>query len=462
MIKITILAFAFFTIFLSLFLLKKERGKILLSIDNLFILFYSVTFGILFPINYFYSVSNKGRTTSYLEIISGYTLTDVVYYYLLIILFIIIFIYSYRRVSSRFKNITNNDFNGSNSNKKAMYASAVLLFLIGLASDFLYLRAYGSYSNYLLYSGMLRSGVMVVNNPFSFLVAFRGCSAIASLVFLNRLIEQRSKTIPNLLLLLLSVFHTFLILYSNKGRLGLIMYILLIPILIYIRKRNVKYIDSKIVFGSLIIGVVFAFLIVGTGILLGRSSETDVFYMLVKETSFVFANFKAVLNKSPDYRYFSDIVAYPLYLLPSSIWRNIMPHTASDICTLVVSGAFKGSDGVYGESPCDLITFGFLQFNIFGVFICAVFFGTFFSYIVCKIKCSKLQSEKAWILVYLSAYLIIQTVFYADSYHIVQRLFPFVVFIILYKLVSLFTPKTVNYGTYKIGMIKNENITNNS
>lgn len=440
---------------LGIFMLKKNNGHILISVDNIFILFYVVFFGIIFPVDYVYSL-NYSKSNSYLEQISKYTAAELLLYYLCIVIFLVVFVFAFRTIyRNKNKSLPHNIYK---TKQKKLFVISVALLIVGVVADLLYLSAYGGYFNYLSYSGLIRSGVSPIFNRWSFLIAFRGCVCLSSFLLFN-LIRTPKIQISRLLLFVFSFVYSLFILFADKGRLSFVLYFIMFVLLFVFSKYKKNYVSFKM-FALSVVGVLlFPVFVVFAGQLLSRSTNNDPFYTIVSETSFVFANFKAIISNGDlyQYRYFSDLVSFPLFILPSSIWRNMVPHTASDICTLLIMGAFKGTEGVYGESPCDIISLGFLQLNLIGVFLTAFVLGFGLGFIFKKINQSK-NSQLVFVFsYYLVLYLVLQSVLYCDPYNIVQRLFPAIVFIVLYKFLGVFIKES--YQKERFGY---ENITSYS
>ncbi len=428
-------------------LLRKASGKVLISIDNIIILFFGLVFGVLFPFDYIYS-THYPNSRDYLTIISNYSPGECLVYYALITLFLFVFIYVLRRTMKN-KKMSKEASSGSKRFVQATY----IVFFIGVASEFLYLRAYGGYLNYLNYSAFIRSGTNDFYNPFSFLIVFRNCIILSSIFFFS-MIKKTNKKISflSLFFFIASFSYSLLIFYSNKGRLSFVLYILIFPIFLIGKYKQNKYIDLKTILSFGIVGVAFLGLIVFLGNIMSRNSTTGFVDTLAEESSFVFANFKTILNNEPNYRLFVDIILYPIFVLPSSIWRGIMPNTASDVMTILISGSKKGTNGVYGESPIDLISLSYIQLNVVGVLVCSVVFALFAAWIFRKIKIIKNENINLMITIYVTINLIIRSVFYGDSYNIVQRAFPLIVFAIVYWAIGPFHKK----NNYKVRSCRNE------
>ena len=434
---ITIIVFAFSLLLMSFCLFERTKEGILLSVDNVIILGVAVVWGILFPIVYFYSLENQNN--QYLDIISDYDTLDFILYYICVELFLLFFVQTFRFVSNKqYHNpfyIGEDIVNIVDDETDQLYTVSIIVFLVGVIADFLYCRAYGGYFGYLEYSAFIRSGVTNrVNNPWSFLIVFRDCVILSSYLLLAQIKKNNKVSFGRLVFFLISFVYSLMILYANKGRLSLAIYLVIIFSIHWIRKNKIEFLKTKHIF--LILALSFAFMVVigGISIIMDRSSGLELKSMFFDEISFCFANFKVLINEMGfgDLRLFVDIVSYPLFLLPSSLWRKIIPNTASDIMTIFVLGNKKGQGGVFGEIPIDAISIGYLQFGIIGVCLFAIFFGIVSAKLFNRISKFQNLDVRRSLYTYIMIDIFIRSLFYADSYNIVQRCFALVVFALIY------------------------------
>ncbi len=446
--SIVFILLAFSLLLIAFLLLERTTKGVLLSVDNVIIFGVALLWGVIFPIIYFYSLTNQNNV--YLIIISNYDAMDLFLYYICIDVFLFFFVKIFRLVSNKQHIYIYSLFIADDStklvNKKSnqLYIATCLLFLVGVISDFLYCRAYGGYFGYLEYSAFIRSGVTnLVNNQWSFLIVFRDCVLISSYLYFSQLKKNSRVQIGRVVLFVISFVHSLLILYANRGRLSFLIYISVFVVTFWLDKNKIKYIKLKSV-----LWVMIAFLIFVVGLswisdFVSRTSDFNAWDTFCNEVSFCFANFKLLLSEMDidDARMFLDIVSYPLFLLPSSLWRKIMPDTASDFMTILVSGNKKGQGGVFGETPIDAISIGYLQFGVIGVCIFAVFFGIVSAKLYNRI--SKIPGAKArgTLTVYVIIDIFLRSLYYSDSYNIVQRCFSLIVFALIYWVCDRFRIK---------------------
>lgn len=434
-------------LFLVAFVLLRRLSKdILLSADNIVILSVAFFYGIIFPIVYFYSLKNPN--SEYLIIISNYDALDLIIYYICIAAFLVLFVNVFRlsvdKSHSNMLVIEDNNVECVADKSSQLYIATILLLVVGVLSDFLYCRAYGGYLGYLEYSGFIRSGITnLISNRWSFLIVFRDCVIIASYLLFSQIKKNDRIQFGRLSLFVVSFVYSLLILYANKGRISFLIYIAVFLITYVCNKRKIKFFNIKAVFYMVVAFFVF---IAGTGWVSGvvsRTSEFSGFNMICNEVAFVFSNFKLLLSKVDieNFRCFIDIVFYPLFLLPSSLWRRIMPDTASDIMTILTFGNKKGQGGILGETPVDAISIGYLQSGIIGVCVFAVFWGFMSAKLYKKISSLPNYESRNIMTVNIVLDVLLRSLIYADSYNIVQRCFSLIVFALIYWGVGFFRTK---------------------
>ena len=446
MIKIIIVLLFGFVYVISLipYLNIKEK-KIKNNIQNVSVIVFATVFGLLFPINYILSI--KGfNSKSYIDAYLIFDEFDLLKYYFAIFLVSHTFLLVLKRKKEI--NLYTNEHECDNNyfySKKIIY-TVYIVFFIGLISNILYLKAYGSYNNYLNYSGLIRSGVFQIDNKFSFLFPFRNCIIFSSYLF--AIMKKRTKNkIINTIFLIISILLSVSILYANKGRLSIILYIVLL-ILALSKEKNKQYINIIELLKVALIGLIGGISILLIGQLMGRNNETSFVFLLNKEISFSFINFKKICNycSLDNFRYFFDIIASLVFILPSSIWSakfNIV--SASTINTIAWFGSEKGANGIYGEMPIDFISLSYMQFGFLGIIILPLVWANFYNYLIKKIeKTIKEKSLKLFIEKYIIITIGIQSLFYADPYLIINREFGFIIFILIYYFLMIIENNKAN------------------
>lgn len=442
MIILTCFLGIFYTIILSLFLIKKEK-EILFNAYNMFIFMFMLIYGFLFPISYILTINGYSEQL-FISIFKDINVFDVILYYFIvsIISFCIIFVFrrksNYEKLNNMFKINADELKNKIEINKKHLMITGIILFIIGVVADYLYLKVYGSYENYLLYSRALRSGVIIIKNPFSFLIIFRGCVTFSSYIFFSLIQCKKNKVFISLLFILSFIF-SMRIMYSNYGRMSFLIYFLVLIVYYFVFKSKPKYFNLNLIFKLLFLLLVFIFGIIIMGNILSRNSTENFILQINREISFIFVNFFETQKKLSfeKYRFFIDTINFPIYLLPSSIWMSKLKIlTASDYVTAFIYGGIKGSSGVYGEMPVDLITLSFMQFGYITIGILPFIFSMYFCKLCNLLNKIFVPSARLMMSIYIFFVVGVETFFYADPKHIVNRCFPFIVFIIIYSVVK--------------------------
>lgn len=433
-----VLCSALFILFSFSLILRNEKG-IIITVDNLIVLVFVAYWGVLFPLVYIFVPSNSNNLFFY-NIRSFEALEIFVYY-----VFVFVFLFLVTKTLRGFLRKKNsavklNSFHDDLSPNPIFLIATITLLLIGIISDQLYLSAYGGYINYLKYSALIRSGITdSVANPFSFLIAFRDCVVLATYflyaMLINRVGRYKKKNNLLIILFIISFVYSVAILYANKGRISFIIFFLVIIAARTILNHRVNEINAKVFGKLLLLSVIAIFVFGGVNIILSRFSSTEnLLIQLFEEISFPFSNFKVALNSFniEDIRYFLDILIMPLFILPSSFWRTILPKTASDIMTIATLGYQKGEGNVFGEIPIDAITLSYLEGHIFGVIFVPVFFGILIA--ICYNLFRKINNVRIRVVIstYFTIDIVLRSIVYCDPYNVVQRLFPLIVFALIY------------------------------
>lgn len=237
--------------------------------------------------------------------------------------------------------------------------------------------------------------------------------------------------------LLLSFSFSMFVLYTWVGRVAFVIYLVTIPLGFSLYKnRSVFRLSRKVIF----IATVGAAFIILVDRLLQRSAGMGMVSLFTKELSFPIASF-IVQFEIGSFRWFSDVVASPLFLLPQRIWGNMFGvETASMVNTIAFSGVKKGESGLTGSVPVDLLTFAYMQASVFGVVVVGFTWGFLLSFarnIMCKIP---IRSVRAVLEANMILNLVVLTVLYGDPLHIIQRNFylivclPFLAMVLKYKI----------------------------
>lgn len=247
------------------------------------------------------------------------------------------------------------------------------MLLLALISQWLYAYAYGGLLESLEYSSRIRSALFddVPDNPFSFLRPFGGLAFLASFGFFG-IWMSRSGGVSVRLGLALSLFFSLYVLYSWLGRLGFIIFVMTF-FLGWVFFKNTGPVRILLIGGISFIAILLS--AYGVSVALDLKASDALFSFLAGELSFPFASFFAQVSSGLNhFRGLYDFVLVPIYFLPSSLWTAWV-QTAEQVNTAMIMGAPKGWSGVTGGIPVDLLTLGFMQFSILGVFVVGLMFG---------------------------------------------------------------------------------------
>ena len=251
--------------------------------------------------------------------------------------------------------------------------AAWTMFVLAFFMQWLYSHAYGGFIEILEYSSLIRSAIFIVNNELSFLEPFGALALFASFGFWGLWLSGRRKA-STIIGLLLSTFFSFYLLYSWLGRIGFLVYLstFILGALFFRQSRPLQFL---LIGGALGMGILNGAYYIS--IFLGLNTAGGLSQFLARELSFPFASFFAQLDAGEHlFRSFKDIVAVPLFLLPSSLWSTWIDEV-SQVNTALILGAPKGEGGVTGGIPVDLLTLGLMQAHMFGVPFVGGIFGIF-------------------------------------------------------------------------------------
>lgn len=302
---------------------------------------------------------------------------------------------------------------------------AAFMLLISFIAYYIYVLPYGGFVSYLSYSAILRSGLMdqLPPNPFSFLIAFGAYSMFSSYIFFALL--QKKFSLVYFAFFLLSFVFSLYVLTSKLGRISFLFYFLLFVMTLTITKNlQPKFVKMLIL---MLLSALFLFLI---NTALGRGEFTSIFQLLSLELIFPFSSFNNVLHNSDSFRFGLDLVTFPVYLMPQSLWGSIL--TSADAAnTYLLFGSYKGQGGNTTSIPIDILSLSFINFGAAGFIIFGMFTGYFLSYFDQLAKSIDLTELRRVIYILLIMNLSILTPIYADPSHLVIRMFPFICFIII-------------------------------
>ena len=246
-----------------------------------------------------------------------------------------------------------------------------VLFCIAVLSQWLYTKAYGGLFSVLDYSGAIRSGIFLVDNPLSFLRPFGGVSIFSSFGFFGLWLSGFRRPAIGLSCILTVVFSVY-ILFSWLGRMSFLVYLstFILGYMLYLKPKPVALLFSG---SGLLLSLLAGAYLISDWFNINPAENLVVF--VARELSFPFVSFFAQLTHGNSlFRWFVDFLYSPLYLLPSS-WWTLWVEEIGQINTALIMGAPKGAEGVTGSIPVDLLTLGLLQLHLAGVIVVGAMFG---------------------------------------------------------------------------------------
>ncbi|WP_461611070.1 O-antigen polymerase [Cytobacillus kochii] len=309
--------------------------------------------------------------------------------------------------------------------KKLTWVAWIML-IIAIIGYSIYTIPYGGFIGLLDYTSAIRSGFVIVNNPFSFLQKFGGFALFSSYIFYGFLIDKTFKTSTKkryiILGFIISFFFSCYVLYTWVGRIAFVVHLItfILGYILYKNKSSVFKLARKII----MVFVVGLILIVMFDNILGRTTAgISIVELFAKELSFPFAVFVNHFNLQY-FSWFKDIIAAPVFVLPMTVWSNLLNiETASEMATFMMLGANKGEDGITGSIPVDMITFSLIQGSVLGIIIVGLLWGSFLVFLQ-RIRVLVVNSSISNV-IYANIVLnvVILSVLYGDPKHIVYRNF---------------------------------------
>ncbi len=310
---------------------------------------------------------------------------------------------------------------------------AVAMLVIGLVSYWLYARSYGGFSQLLAQAAGIRAGLVDVgDNPYTFLKRFGGFVFFSVLIFSGIILTKSKGALHSVLSwsgFSISFAVSLFILYSWEGRLGLVMFLLIVPLGYLLHKSGPSL---KTLRRSLLLVIIPAIVLPASSAIWGKSSNLEnVGAFFVKELSCPVVSLTRA-HETNSLRYMKDILAAPAYLFPTRVWQGILGlDTATDVNTRNIIGVSKGERGSTTAAPVDIVTFSFMQAHYLG----AVIVGFLIGAVLCRLDVFIARhfygGTRAMLLSYSVLFVATNTVLYGDPKHIIVRNFHFIIGIVL-------------------------------
>lgn len=426
------LAISLYTVFIGFLCMKNLEMNLYKWAIIIFMMIYGIFFGIVMFENY-----QRKLTIETQVIIDQISYQDLFIYFVCINLFYIFFTLGYRL--KLFFKIKNRDIYDEKNFYNKVFGLLVCIFIIAVISYGLYARAYGGFFDLYEYTIAIRNGISTINNPFSFLQKFGSLSQISCYGFLAMYDEKKINLkfrYKSLCMFILSFIFSIYYLLSLGGR-GSVMFFLLTLVMYYIFKytNNLKVIILK--YWGYFIYIFVAFLCVD--IFWHRSDQmSGILEYIGKGWSILVVAFKMSLGDI-QYRHFLDLIVFPLYLLPSSIWNsklNII--TANEYMTYLIQGGYKGDiiggKLITGEANTGFIAYSYMQYSLVGIIVMAFILGIFLKYLDINISNIKYNSLQKMIYSVCLIDIVFSIIVAGDISNFIIGIFNIISFIIFYKI----------------------------
>lgn len=415
-----LLLVVFFVFFNSVFFLIDGK-KEFFSFENLFCIFSSLLYYILFSFSYANGIRFFDGTTTVC--------------FFVLVAFMNLFVKMGAACSFSKKTSSNGTSYYCKKNDVLLFRISWFFLIVSFLSVYLFTKSYGGFSNYIDQEALaLRAGVSTIENSWSFLQPFCRFSTISFLIFLSLLLGKEKLANPLFVLcgFLLSGFCCYLSFMGDKARLALVCFVVLVLFSFFDIKITSRWRRNVV---KLLV-VVVAFVVVQfVSSFLGRGHGDTYIETITRGTSFVYLNFNYWFNNLAidNMRFFIDYIIFPIYLLPSKIWSVCLNlHSASSWNTYYLLGAFKGTGHITGEIPLDFLSCAYAQLGTLGIAVVSFFWGRFLSFLDRFVNSVNDLSYRSILFNYIAIEVVFRSVLNGDPKSIVIRLFPALVFVFLY------------------------------
>lgn len=271
-----------------------------------------------------------------------------------------------------------------------LWACALGLLIVGVASLAMYIRTLGGIQEFLSYGAALRQGVDVVKRfdtgGWSFLKNVAPLIFAASSLFfvLAAAPITRGRQSDRWLATFFCAIATggsLLLLFHQAGRVLLLFYVMLFPWAWAISRNRVPWaVFSTGAVALIVLGVIgkqlFLYTLDPTAledrVATVKDETTEAVSRVAIEFSFPYVNLGHVTEAVPGrsgMRYFVDVGIGALQQLPDAFVPFEIPDSVSRVNTDLLGGS--------GEIPTDILTFGYYSLGSFGVVIAAFVLGLF-------------------------------------------------------------------------------------
>lgn len=399
---------------------KYKKVKMHNYISFFIILFYCIT-----PIIYLISKNINDAETTFS---SKYMTEQAKYYYLAVLMTLVTYIFF--RLGNKIKVYKRNDKDLKiiNIESRSFVVASIILCFIGWFALILWTRVYGMPWDIFPYASQIRSGIVKIDNPFTFVKPLCPILIIASYCFFLILIETKKKNkFIYAIFFIISVIGSVIYSIANDGRLMMILFIL-VPVLYVIFRKN-----KKINFVKLSILAIITLIILGNldnityyirnGKIREKENESSISEIVLNELDFVHMNVINTLYMREngiitEYTWLQDLKNIVYSWVP----ERFKPES---VVTLYELNTSKYNN-LSGTLPTDLITAGIYEYGSWLFFILPLIVGMLIKFLETKLTCSD-DKFREIIMILLSVYLGLKVVGYYDLSIIIFGVFYIVV-----------------------------------
>ena len=272
-----------------------------------------------------------------------------------------------------------------NVDSKYFYIASVIILLLGWMALLLFTKVYGSIFGIIKYASDIRNGIVVINNPYTFVYPICQFVLFASYMFLMILLNSKERkkifVFNTFLLLLLSIFGSIVFFVADDGRMKMITYFLVMLFCIY--HNRFKKIDVKNLLILIMTGLVILTFInkydelsyyIKNGIYKNsNSNDSGIIATFVREYSYTYTNGLNIIKRKKsgekyELRIKENIKAIVVSFLPKRIKKQLNVTDLGDYNTSFYTDT-------RGEIPTDLITASIYTWGYIGIIITPILMG---------------------------------------------------------------------------------------
>ena len=278
-----------------------------------------------------------------------------------------------------------------NISEAAQKCALTVVLIFGIASLFLWTRAFGSIWNFFVHADAVRANYSNIYNPFAFMEHFTKVFAVGFFVSISLFMHEKRESkgrVYSFLLIAVSLFFSLVVMMCTDSR-GTIATLIVVVALYYFNERiansglDVKKAIWRI---AIIVFIAFIAIVMSEGIMKEiRGFETDtvktedsgIIESIESEFGYALQSQVAVINEVYENPMQSmivnDVVGAVFAWLPSRFIPFELPIDIWDYNTEILN-TYQHS---MGQSPTDFVTTSLYMFGWTGIIILPALFGVF-------------------------------------------------------------------------------------